>query len=90
MHPPNSPWVRESSRPALIRVVGALTLFAVAATVASSLGIEAWLEQSMFELGSPGPEAVARGTDALAYQVGAVSGVYWLLALQILTKNTNK
>jgi hypothetical protein len=36
-------------------------------------GIEIWLEQSMFALATPAPEAIALGSDRWAVELGSVS-----------------
>jgi|GEM_PF-4991977 len=71
--PPTGPWVRVHQRPALIRVVGALTVLALAVQVGAHLGVDAWLEQSLFAVAGPAPEATARGVQLWAVEVGDVS-----------------
>ena len=71
--PPTGPWVRVHQRPALIRVVGALTVLALATQVGAHLGIDVWLEQSLFAVAGPAPEATARGAHIWAVEVGEVS-----------------
>ena len=76
--PPTGTWVRERSRPALIRVVGALTMLAVAGQVGASLGIDAWLEQTLFALASPDPPTTAIAPGVWATHIGTVPKVAML------------
>lgn len=69
---PTLPWVRVHHRPVLIRAIGGLATLALASQLTAHLGIEAWLDSTLFAVASPGPEAIARGADLFAVEVGRV------------------
>ncbi|MBO85064.1 MAG: hypothetical protein CL927_06870 [Deltaproteobacteria bacterium] len=62
----------EHERPALIRIVGALTLLAVTLQVAAHFGIQAWLNARLFAAATQTPPATQIGPDVWAAEVGAI------------------
>ena len=67
-----APRALRRDRPALIRVVGVLTIMAVAAQAGAHFGIEAWLDAKMFAAATLGPAPVQIGPDVWAAKVGAM------------------
>ena len=57
----------------LLRVVGVVTTLAIVAQMASLLGIEIWLEQSLFEAASQVASSATLGVDAWGTPAGPTS-----------------